>query len=370
MSAQLYRTAQATVTTAGTITLNFGSPGQGYTWTGTVNVYNALGNEQWQVAVGGLPWGAFNGYSPFGPVQVEANGVLTITATGLTPGTAYQAVLIGSLDNTANAQPTGPGPMPLTIAQIAGAIAVNQGQYDFGDLFFSSSATPRSFNLTVPTVPTINSLVLFGRLTRPGGNYLGAKVEIFSGGTSIEYWVARPFANAAIYPYGGVGASPMVLAAFPFPGQIEAGNTISVIVTPTGTSQLDLHLVGYEAVAPPFTPPPVVAGGANGSASINGSSVGAGINILPALTDGRQYRIWNASAALTNGSGGGALTAGVIGYIFGSSVLVYAASGGGSSVSPAGGSIQGAGPIEISIQPPPGGVGTGTILGTVTYDYV
>lgn len=117
--AQLYQPAQAVVAANGTVTLSFGSPGQGYTWTGTVSVLNATGAEQWQVGVGGIPWVAFLGASPAGPIQADGGGVIQITGSGLTPGVTYQAVLIGSVDPTSQASPVAPQPQTLTLAQIA-----------------------------------------------------------------------------------------------------------------------------------------------------------------------------------------------------------------------------------------------------------
>ncbi|HVH77988.1 MAG TPA: hypothetical protein VM782_01240 [Stellaceae bacterium] len=126
MSDPLYQNAQGIVNAAGTVILPFSSPGQGYAWTGTVNVPNAIGNEKWQVQVGnagsGLPWGTFLGNSPFGPVQALDSAVISITGTGLTPGTIYTAVLIGSIDPKSSAPTAMPQPQPLTLAQIASTI--------------------------------------------------------------------------------------------------------------------------------------------------------------------------------------------------------------------------------------------------------
>lgn len=208
-------------------------------------------------------------------------------------------------------------PVTLTAQSIAGAVTAVQGQYDFGDLFFTGSS-PTTFNLNVPASPVINSLVLYTRISRAGGNYLGPVVSIFGANTLAFYYVGRPFANLGnTTPYGQVPAT--VAAVIPFPGAIET--QISVTVTPTGSAQADLRLIGFEGVTPPFSPPPLVTSAA--SLVLTNTNTGA---VVAGPTDGRGIRVWSIDLTTSTAtmdanvfaSGGGpnlaTILAGVVSY--------------------------------------------------------
>jgi hypothetical protein len=62
----------------------------------------------------GVTWGTWNGSQPFGPITIQGNVQLTISATGLLPLTQYVAQFIGASDLTANIDASMPSPTGVT----------------------------------------------------------------------------------------------------------------------------------------------------------------------------------------------------------------------------------------------------------------
>ena len=307
MSTPLYQPAGGTVNASGAVVMAFQSPGQGYTWTGTVNVPNATGNETWTVSVGnalsGSPWGTFLGNSPWGPVQASEGQTVTITATGLTPGKTYNAVLIGQIDPSGQAPIAMPLPQPLTLAQISGAInaavsgTVNAAAAEFA--FTNSPWNPNAVNVSQTFTFPANSPAITG--------------------VAVTYW-ANPGGNAAaqiVITGLTTGNTYLSLIAdhgqwvFPFSNLIEPAGlkvTLNQVNGDTAAKSNELSVVGL--TSPEFVRTlagPGIAGpdssnrlamAPNGSVAIAGT--GSRTNVI---------RVWNVSIVAsgeTAGIGGSA----------------------------------------------------------------
>jgi hypothetical protein len=136
MVSRLYQGAQAIVDANGNVTLSFTTPGLSNVWTGTISVYNALGSELWTVNVSGQAWGTVRGSGTFGPVQAWNSDQITITASGLTPGTIYNATLIGTSEDAQTATPIGPSSQlsSVDVGTITGSVSITSGNVDIGSV--------------------------------------------------------------------------------------------------------------------------------------------------------------------------------------------------------------------------------------------
>lgn len=308
MSDPLYQNAQGIVNAAGTVILPFPSPGTGYAWTGTVNVPNAIGNEKWQVQVGnagsGLPWGTFLGNSPFGPVQALDSAVISITGTGLTPGTIYTAVLIGSIDPKSSAPTAMPQPQPLTLAQIAstinaavsGAVTANMPQA-------SMSGSPANWN----NAPAIKNF------TWPvGGPYSSVTMTVF-GATFTQVTVTglttgRVYLSEVID--GGEWKLPISSLVEPAGFSVNAARAYGY----TGTWNFQAALV---ATVSPDIVAPVYGPAAQGPTNFaDGLVTSTGTLSVGLVGGGRSttVRVWSAWISMCSNPAANIVLAGYIGY--------------------------------------------------------
>jgi len=69
---------------------------------GTVSVNSGASGVFVASDSSGTTWGTWSGSQPFGPITIQGNVQLTVTATGLLPNTQYVAQFIGVADITAN----------------------------------------------------------------------------------------------------------------------------------------------------------------------------------------------------------------------------------------------------------------------------
>ena len=92
---------------AGSATFTFQSVPDGQHWTGSLTIADASSQASFQATVGATPIGAWGGPTVFGPIQLQANQQLVVTAAGLNPGDSYVCVLTGANDNVVPA-PTWP----------------------------------------------------------------------------------------------------------------------------------------------------------------------------------------------------------------------------------------------------------------------
>ncbi len=108
-SVQLNETASAVANASGDVTLKFPIAKVNRTWQGTVSILNAPAGSQWTLSVGNQPFATVYAPGPAGPFQILSGQVLSLSATGLTAGDQYTAVLSGVDDPSTKATPyTGP----------------------------------------------------------------------------------------------------------------------------------------------------------------------------------------------------------------------------------------------------------------------
>jgi hypothetical protein len=147
-------------------------PPSGYVYTGSVNV-PVTNNGTWTLTIGSQPWGQFLASAPYGPVQAYSAEDIVVAGTGLTPGTAYQFVFIGSIDDERTATPVAPMAL-VTAVNINNAPTVN----------VSSIGTVGSISNPV-TVGSISNSVTVGSVSQPISLASGTVVAIATGTNSI-----------------------------------------------------------------------------------------------------------------------------------------------------------------------------------------
>lgn len=175
MSSRVYIATSGIVQSDGTISLTFPDvPAVGTVWTGSVNVYNAVGTEQWMATVSGQPWAKFNGV---GAMQVQLTGreQLGVTASNLSPGVIYNAVFMGSADTEGTVPYQGPPSAPNTLQNVGingnvtvdisntPSVIVSSGTIDVGNTpaVTISSGTVDISNIAAGTVDigTVGSII-------------------------------------------------------------------------------------------------------------------------------------------------------------------------------------------------------------------
>ena len=94
-------------TDAGSATFTFQSVPNGNVWTGTLTIAEAPLTAAFTANCGSTVLGSWGGPTVYGPLQLTGNQQLVVTATGLSPGTAYTCVWQGANDTKVPA-PTWP----------------------------------------------------------------------------------------------------------------------------------------------------------------------------------------------------------------------------------------------------------------------
>jgi hypothetical protein len=117
-SRQLNETVVVTSDNNGNATFIFATPPQGNWKTGTLNCAGAGPGASFAAAVGATPWGSWQGFTVFGPVQAQENQILTVTASALTPNSVYEMTWIGSVDPSEILQPISPDSNSNSIASV------------------------------------------------------------------------------------------------------------------------------------------------------------------------------------------------------------------------------------------------------------
>jgi hypothetical protein len=119
---QLYLTVADTTDGQGRGEWLFSNPPLGSTWTGTITISGGISNGRFDVFVGGILWGTFQGGAIFGPVQISGQGSQQLKVIGyeLNINTTYTMTLIGSSDQELNTQPIYPEPTASTSSVVFG----------------------------------------------------------------------------------------------------------------------------------------------------------------------------------------------------------------------------------------------------------
>jgi hypothetical protein len=147
MGFRLAQQVSQTTDANGALSVSFPQPKSGTVWTGTISCPAAPGTAAFTVTVGPNQIGAWNGPSPFGPVQAVESETITVHATGLTANTQYNFLFLGSNDNIEDVQ--WQFPIPTGTANATANVNFNQ---------FMSDAIESLFVTTVVFPPNVISL--------------------------------------------------------------------------------------------------------------------------------------------------------------------------------------------------------------------
>jgi hypothetical protein len=237
-SRQLNTAKAAKADANGNATFTFEAPPNGTTQTGTISVPTAPTTATFQVViganVGGQPWGDWGGNSIYGPIQASGNQVVVVTATGLTPNTAYLCSWIGSADPTDLVQPIYPS------ANVSALVALTQPAQPV-TLVPAAQFTASGGNVTMQvTLPSyVRTLLIFiqsnpGALTCTGVSVVGAT-------TSMTYYNQPP------YLPGNIGTAPSYLVVVPVAPSIDPVVTIGYTFT-TGAWQGTIEVSGDTSI--------------------------------------------------------------------------------------------------------------------------
>ncbi len=163
-------TAQATSDSSGNISFTFAQVAPGTVQQGTVSIPLAPLAAHWVATVAGVPVGAFDGYNPWGSIQIPAGQELVITGVGLAKNTGYLAswmaaqypegaapvppVPYGSITNVANIfnLPTPPATLvyadTLTIAATSTPVAFPPGVFTVGMIILALPPNANDIGIT------------------------------------------------------------------------------------------------------------------------------------------------------------------------------------------------------------------------------
>jgi hypothetical protein len=191
-------------------------------------------------------------------------------------------------------------------AAITGEVALDQGQVFLGTFspVFTSTGN-KSVTFLLPVTSPLNALMLLGEAPDgvPTGSWRGQQVWLQSTSLDINYYSGQPLANWDSTPY------EVIVRVAAYPGSFETGGLRLTVRSVGASAGINWTVVGFEGTSPPYAPPLVVA-----STAYQGILGGSTIDLLPALTDGRSYRIWSASIQATgatpSSSGAGSIVYG------------------------------------------------------------
>ena len=108
-SVQLFQSSSATADANGNVSLAFPSAPQGRVWQGSISIIEGPAGQSFTLMVGGSKFGAITSPGPGGPYQFVSSQSISLTATLVTPGTTFVAVLSGTDDSVEAPTPyTGP----------------------------------------------------------------------------------------------------------------------------------------------------------------------------------------------------------------------------------------------------------------------
>lgn len=125
MVAQQFRpVAKATTDTMGNATFGPITPERWhYAAQGTISIDSGTAGT-FTAFIGSTRWGTWSGSAPYGPITLEAQNQLIVTATGLSPNTEYTLQFVGIEDEVANIQPSSPYPSSVGATGLVGTDAI------------------------------------------------------------------------------------------------------------------------------------------------------------------------------------------------------------------------------------------------------
>lgn len=109
MGNPLYQTTSAVADVNGNVDIYFAGPGSGRVWQGTISIILGPAGTDFVLTIGGQKFGVINSPGPGGPFQFLPNQSVNISASLVTPGTTFSAIISGVDDPQESATPyTGP----------------------------------------------------------------------------------------------------------------------------------------------------------------------------------------------------------------------------------------------------------------------
>lgn len=221
---QLNQDTSAVATGNGTATFTFPSPPTSSWWSGSLFCAAAPVGAIFTAAIGATPWGEWAGNSVYGPVQCTDNQQLTVTATGLVPGSSYILSWRGSSDDSRTVQPLFPS---ANSTALTAQINVTPPALLFGPLV-NPSATQ---TVTVPT--SVRTLLVDIQVTTSATVSL---VTVQGVTTNFLYYNAPPYLQGQV-----LLTRSGYLVVVPLLGSIDSQVTVSITSSSIANCTLNVY---------------------------------------------------------------------------------------------------------------------------------
>jgi hypothetical protein len=187
---RLYKTVSATtpiINPAPPISFTYQPIPMGSVWTGTIQVLQAPAWAFHQCTIGGVIWAEWLGFQPSPVVQAMTGEVITVTSTGLSPNTLYQATLIGRSDTQDTYIPVWPEASQNT----------NLGSSAIAEQTVPQNTGP---GFTAVIQSGLPGQVLAIQFASAGGTCLGLRISC-TNGTGNRITTLYPQNNALLQPW-------------------------------------------------------------------------------------------------------------------------------------------------------------------------
>lgn len=289
---QLNQSVSAVASSAGAATFSFQSPPQGLVWTGTLSCPGAPVNAVFLVSIGGTGWGDWAGNSVAGPVQAYANQQLIVTATGLTPGTSYDLIWLGSSDEPTGIEPIFPD---TNSSAIAVALAETQGLVD---LLYSNASFPLTGAAEVlgPLTALHSYAAVLLLISAPVGTVISAQVNWEAGPIVISgTFPSQTQSGTNNQPFSGNQVMAFLLLA---PLQVGATFFLNLLSSTAYNATVEVYGLTQQPTQQVITPVgmPLDTYQVGGVRKVGIAAAPGNTNILPAPAAGFVYRIHRLGA--------------------------------------------------------------------------
>jgi hypothetical protein len=211
----------------GALTISFPAPPTGRIWQGSITIPTAVATDSWLLTIGSQLYAIIGGGGPFGPMQISAGQVLTLTWVAVffgspAPTTPYTAVLTGIDDSSDDPSPySGPTALPAsappstaayigtTVPLFADLVGGIDHNHDLQALFVDTQGIPYA----IPSAPSTaagdhppNELLVLPFINAGSGVVLaapgaGKRYRIFGGNIVSQDASA---ASSIVAVFGGV----------------------------------------------------------------------------------------------------------------------------------------------------------------------
>ena len=156
-------TPTALTDSSGTCTFTFQQTPVTQTWTATVNIPGAPDTAVTTAYVNGNATASWQGSNTYGPLQLGNGQQLTLTCTGMTPLTNYQATAIGHVFTVEQPPITWPTAYADSVTVGSQQILLETGNFQF------SAGGPQSQSFTIPASTLYRSFTVYQWVTNNVG---------------------------------------------------------------------------------------------------------------------------------------------------------------------------------------------------------